>query len=126
MQLVSSDQAVPATCQHTSPCADCPWARKSLNGWLGGASIDWWLQAARGEGVIPCHALTGAQCAGAAIFRRHICKLPRDRDALKLPADQVKVFAHDAEFRDHHSASPADKIRRDMHLRSEVEAGSGL
>ncbi len=36
-KFISSEDAVQAKCQHTTPCSDCPWRRDSLNGWLGGA-----------------------------------------------------------------------------------------
>jgi hypothetical protein len=101
-QLLTDDDAVPATCQHERPCSDCPWARASLAGWLGGNTVEEWLGFARGEGAIPCHVLDGAECAGAAIFRANISKLPRNRAVLRLPADPQAVFANPMEFLAHH------------------------
>lgn len=102
-QLISSDEAAEAKGQHEKPCSDCPWARAALHGWLGGLSVDEWLAAAHGEANIECHALQGAQCAGAAIYRANMCKLPRDPDILRLPANRASVFATPMEFREHHS-----------------------
>lgn len=101
-QLIASDEAVPATRQHTTPCGDCPWARTALPGWLGGLTADAWLAGAHGDDTIECHTLTGAQCAGAATYRANVCKLPRAKDALRLPADREHVFADRAEFLAHH------------------------
>lgn len=105
-QLISADQARPATRQHRKPCRDCPWQRTALNGWLGGLTADDWLQAAHGEARIDCHTRTGAQCAGAAIYRANMAKRPRDLDTLQLPADRGRVFSHPEQFRQHHAKLP--------------------
>lgn len=101
-QLISSDEAVEATCQHVRPCSDCPWSRKSLNGWLGGATPDDWVRAAHSDTKIDCHTMKGAQCAGLAIYRRNVCKSV-DAPLLKLEADKEAVFSTPMEFREHHS-----------------------
>ncbi len=101
-KLITSSEAPEHPGQLTQPCSDCPWARKSLPGWLGGISIDDWIACAHADGKILCHAFKGPQCAGAAIFRRHICKSPRDPEVLVLPADREKVFSWHDEFREHH------------------------
>ena len=105
-QCVTTDEAQLADKQHHKPCSDCPWRRGSLNGWLGDTTPEEWLVEARGDGLIECHTLLGAQCAGAAIFRTNICKSPRDRHALRLPADRTNVFATPAEFKTHHESEP--------------------
>lgn len=102
-QCVSGDEARVATKQHRSPCGDCPWRRKSLPGWLGSASTEQWLAEAHGEARIDCHTLTGVQCAGAAIYRSNVMKLPRDRKLLKIAANRVLVFSGPGEFRKHHA-----------------------
>lgn len=102
-QLLSSDDAVTAKCQHTSPCSDCPWARTALPGWLGTMTEEEWLQTAHGDGVIECHVFAGAQCAGAAIYRANVFKRPRQEEALTLPADREKVFRSPTEFVEHHN-----------------------
>ncbi len=103
MKMITSDEAVHAKGQHKKPCGDCPWRRGAIRGWLGPLTGTEWTEAAHGEGRIDCHTLTGAQCAGAAIFRGNICKSPRDPETLVLPSDRTKVFAWDNEFLDHHS-----------------------
>lgn len=107
-QLISSDEAVPAEGQHTAPCADCPWARTSLKGWLGGPSADDWLREAHGDHEIPCHVLRGAQCAGAATYRRNVRKLSVNPGVLLLGVDRVTVFATPDEFRRHHEGRGED------------------
>lgn len=101
-QLITSDEAVPATCQHTKACSDCPWSRDSLPGWLGGNTAQEWIGFAHTETLIPCHVLDGAECAGAAIYRRNAGKLVRP-GLLRLPADKDAVFATPMEFLAHHS-----------------------
>lgn len=100
-QLKTYDEAKPAKRQHTSPCSDCPWAQKSLKGWLGNMSVDEWLNAAHGEALIDCHTVSNQQCAGSAIYRANVCKSTHREDVLRLPADRVKVFSF-GEFRAHH------------------------
>lgn len=101
-RLISSDEAVYANGQHERPCSDCPFSRASLPGWLGGGTVEDWVAAAHGEEQLDCHVLQGAQCAGAAIYRRNLGKLPRDPNALRLPADRDAVFASPREFTEHH------------------------
>jgi hypothetical protein len=101
-QLKSADEAIHTPRQHSKPCADCPWAREALPGWLGGMSVDQWLQAAHGEGIIECHTLLPHQCAGSAIYRKNVLKNPRDKAVLVLPADREHIFKTPAEFRAHH------------------------
>lgn len=107
-QLISSDEARPAKCQHTKPCSDCPWARRALNGWLGGASVDDWLRTAHSDTHVECHTLTGVQCAGLAIYRRNVCKSVMP-PLLKLEADREHAFATPMEFRAHHERMPDTK-----------------
>lgn len=100
-QLVSIDEAIEAKGQHTKPCADCPWGRTALRGWLGGSTTGEWLATAHGDGRIECHTCNGAQCAGAAIYRTNVCKRV-DPPNLALPVDRVRVFGSPFEFAEHH------------------------
>ena len=101
-QLITSDEATPLASQPKKPCTDCPWSRGALRGWLGDLSCEEWIAAAHGEARIDCHVFAGPQCAGAAIYRANVAKLPRERSALVLPADRTAVFASPAEFCEHH------------------------
>ena len=111
-KLISSDEAVGAKVQHRDPCSDCPLRRDSLNGWLGDTgSPEDWRAALHSDSRMDCHVLRGAQCAGAAIYRRNVCKSPRDKSILVLPSDRKTVFAGPHEFVKHHSRIPPEKVR---------------
>lgn len=69
-----------------------------------------WIEAAYGEAKIDCHTAT-VQCAGAAIFRSNICKMPKGRTLLLLPADRKLVFGWNDEFLAHHSKRPTRSAR---------------
>ena len=100
-QLVSSEQAETMLTQHKKPCDDCPFARTALKGWLGSMSIQDWIRAAHGESFVDCHVTTNMQCAGVAIYRANVCKLPWSPN-LKLPPDDKLVFSSPMEFTEHH------------------------
>jgi hypothetical protein len=102
-KLITYDEARPAKEQHKKPCSDCPFARDALPGWLGSHTIEEWVLMVHGENYIECHTLTGAQCAGAAIYRKNVAKLPIDKRILLLPTDHQRVFSSPREFVDHHS-----------------------
>lgn len=122
-RLITSDEAVKAKGQHRRPCSDCPWARKSLRGWLGSATPDEWLKEAHGEARIECHTRDRAQCAGAAIYRANVCKSVRDPKAFRLPPDSVRVFATPSEFAEHHTIDPKRRLGMFLHvLRRDDEA----
>jgi len=111
-QLISEEEAVEVKRQHKTPCSDCPWSRASIPGWLGGHSVDQWLERAHGDSGVNCHTKKFSeqreeegeicQCAGMAMFRANVCKLPRSPTALRLESNREKVFANDSEFRNHH------------------------
>lgn len=108
-KFVSSDDAVAIKTQHRKPCADCPFARTAIRGWLGLSSIkknkiatpEEWIEIAHGEKVEICHCTTSKECAGLAIFRANVFKLPKH--ALILEPDTTLVFANDQEFKAHHT-----------------------
>lgn len=102
-QCITSDDAIQRPKQHTKPCSDCPWARRSLRGWLGSLLPMQWLQIAFSDAKEPCHVIDNQQCAGLAIFRTHICKSPRDRTVLVLPKNPKLVFETAQEFLKHHT-----------------------
>ena len=111
---------------HANPCNECPWRRSHPAGWLGPMSADEWIVLALSDEPIACHqtipegfnviddslereyaTVEMTQCAGAAIFRANISKLPRDRAIGRLPKDPERVFAHPGEFKNHHQRTKA-------------------
>lgn len=107
-RCTSIDQGIETDTQHRSPCGDCPWARNSLPGWLGGLTAAEFCDIARSDEPYGCHTMTNQQCAGMAVFRRNTCKLPRP-PALVLPADHASVFSTHAEFSAHHEHKRGQK-----------------
>lgn len=93
--------------QHMKPCGDCPWRRDALPGWLGNLTADDWLRAAHGESRIDCHTIAKMQCAGAAIYRRNVCKRMHDPKLLVLDADRERVFSNPMEFKEYHGKGPS-------------------
>lgn len=104
-KFISADEAKQATCQHTTPCSDCPWRRDALNGWLGSMSPEEWIRVAHSDSTVECHTSLGAQCAGIAVYRRNVAKMAYPPN-LRLEADKVKVFGLPNEFLTHHSKLP--------------------
>lgn len=111
-KLLSTEDAVPAATQHRKPCSDCPFAREALPGWLGGLTVNEWIQEIKGDDKIMCHVLDGAQCAGSSIFRANLAKRPRDPAVLLLPADRESCFATPMEFAAHHGGTGNAKGRK--------------
>lgn len=115
----------------TKPCDECPWRRASTPGYVGPHNAQTWRDAIHGDAPIACHKTITAdgetttwthQCAGAAIYRSNVHKLPRDPDVVTLPPDRDLVFARDGEFLEHHDLRP-----RMMRLRKwMLEEWSGL
>lgn len=111
-RFITSDKVKPSAKQHTAPCSDCPWSRKSFPGWTGPNTVQEWLRCAHSDQRINCHTRVQKdgepwQCAGAAIYRTHICKRPRDREVLELPANTALVFSW-GEFERHHENNSVD------------------
>jgi hypothetical protein len=98
-------------------CRACPWLRTSAPGWLGEhTTAAEWVALAHGEQPIACHmTITEAdesgvgdwthpqirQCAGAAIYRANVGKMPRRPDVARAAADTDTVFTW-GEFEAHH------------------------
>ncbi len=107
--LVTSN-TVQGSKQHTKPCSDCPWRRDSVQGWLGGFTAKSWVNCAHSETVVKCHVIRNQQCAGTAIYRANVYKLPRTPEALQLPPDTGKVFSSiiGDDFLEHHGLSDTE------------------
>jgi hypothetical protein len=110
-QLMLGSEAIVTEKQHNAPCSDCPWARKSIPGWLGSDTAEDWIKLAHGEGSADCHGTMQVDgspwsCAGLAIYRANVCKSVRDPEALRLPPNRASVFSWSSEFLDHHKRTP--------------------
>lgn len=106
-KFIASSEAKSTKKQHVVPCSDCPWRRNSLPGWLGPLDARQWLAVAHGDGEPGCHTCRTPDggcrsCAGLAMFRANVCKVPRDPEALRLSPNTVTVFASNSEFEAHH------------------------
>jgi hypothetical protein len=95
--------------QHKAPCADCPWRRNAVKGWLGPLNIYQWLSLARDYWhKMYCHtrAQPGGdhwECVGGAIFRANTKVMPfPTKPLLKMPENKINVFASPEEFEVHH------------------------
>jgi len=91
--------------QHTKPCKECPFRRRSFPGWLGKNDPKQFAILANNDIQIPCHMTSGkkeAQCAGRSIMWANQCKVARDDSVLSLSPDRVTVFSHIGEFTKHH------------------------
>lgn len=99
---------------HKTPCSECPWRRSHPAGWLGGYSIDDFVNQVQHDGPpLPCHkTIPGdgtearAMCAGALIFMKNSIKSaqhPDYGDALEQVERDPAVFSWPHEFRHHHS-----------------------
>jgi hypothetical protein len=93
--------------QHYLPCHDCPWRRKAIRGWLGKEKADVWMARAMGETWTECHTHADCQCAGMAIFRANVCKMPRYPVILVLKPNHELVFSSPQQFFDHHNLNKA-------------------
>lgn len=117
-RLVSFDEAATVATQHTGPCSDCPFSVYSINGWLGKSTPEDFIQLAHSDSLYSCHALVRPgrkelQCAGLAVFRANICKVPRDQSVLRLPQDKKMVFPTATAFLEHHRARWIDEEDED-------------
>lgn len=95
------------------PCKDCPFARHTPPGALGGGSLEMYLGQVVGPFFLPCHNSPGykqsvinlndRQCAGAAVFRANLgVDVLMPDSLLHLPAADPLVFVGPLEFLMHH------------------------
>lgn len=103
----------------TRPCDECPWRRASIPGYVGPHDAETWVAAAHSDAPIACHKTISTssrdgetdtsythQCAGAAVFRANVHKMPRDPSVARMPADRERTFASNQEFLAHHDLQP--------------------
>ncbi len=104
-----------------TPCKQCPMRRKSMPGWLGSDVPEHFIQVVHSEANMPCHLTVdyaepgwedqlapggdARACAGVAIYRANVGKLPRDASVRRLKPDKKTVFASPREFVEHHRST---------------------
>lgn len=101
----------------TEPCNECPFRQNAAPGWLGPWTPEELVkQVQENDVAFACHQTIEGfetemldelqQCAGAAIFANHICKLARDPERKahqnKLGDDRDRVFVSPGQLKDHH------------------------
>jgi hypothetical protein len=101
---------LPPAC--AKPCGECPWRRESIPGWLGPFTAAEWLALTGSDEPVACHTTIEVddewtprtrQCAGAAVYRRNVAKLPRNPEvAVAAERDTETIFATPGEFAAHH------------------------
>lgn len=130
--------------QRTRPCHDCPFARHTKDGALGGGAPETYLGQILGPFWLPCHNSAGyeenrrdpthEQCAGAAIFRANVgVDVMMPSALLHLPKGDPQVLTGPIEFLQHHcrmtdeqatawlNAHPPDKMLRDELAKQEAQ-----
>ena len=112
--------------QHTKPCRECPFRRKGLPGFLGGAPAEVFIGQAHGDFWLPCHLHSDykdpdwktdhskPQCAGTAIYRANVCKSQKNESLLSLPPDRAQVFSEPAEFIAYHKRITLAAARKQL------------
>ena len=116
----------------TTPCAECPWLKKSESGYLGDDNPEHFYRVSiTNEAAMPCHTqidysdpnwhetqLPSADlCAGMLIHFRNILKNPR-RPEIAEAVNAVKpnrhVFTWPTQFFQHHApqADPEQLMQR--------------
>lgn len=110
-------QAVPEPCAKRM-CKECPLARKSAPGYLGGYTAVQYIGVLHSDFWIACHLSPGFQerdiskqrgCTGVAHYRANVSKLPRSPSAMedvrKVGKNTEDVFSTPMGFYEHHKSA---------------------
>ena len=115
----------------TTPCAECPWLRRSFPGYLGDSEpVEFFRSSVTLESHMPCHMsidygdsdwlLTqlpvADYCAGNLIFYNNNLKAPCDPVLARLVRQVGKsrhVFSWHTEFLAHHGPGLTERAIRD-------------
>ncbi len=110
-------------------CNECPFSKNSLNGWLGGATVQETLDAMQNEMLFSCHKTRGEDihqnlsdivhgkqpiCRGFILSAKKSCKMfgqtPINGQALLKLQNEIELTDEDREniltrweFKEHHS-----------------------
>ncbi len=100
-----------------SPCEECPFKKKSLQGYVGNTTVaEFVMQAEGGASPMPCHMEVDYekkdwkkqqekvhQCSGHAIFLSNMCKGHLGPGVERLPRDTETVFQFPSQMLQYHS-----------------------
>jgi len=84
------------------PCADCPFRKDSLKGWLGEASMREILDTSS----FVCHKKTDLQCAGHMLIKGDENDFNQFAHRLNIPLNlkgKALIFANKQELINHHA-----------------------
>ena len=107
--------------QHTTPCKECPFTRKSAPGYLGASNAMEFLEHSESGMKMPCHMTVdyenelwqadidaAPECAGRAI---HFANRAKNGECVsKMDRNTEAVFVQPQEFLDHHMHGKAPKV----------------
>jgi len=104
-----------------SPCAECPFRKTALNGWLGGLTAQETSDLVLSEANFACHKTRHkanekmSRCKGSQLFLINHCKLPKINMPLLKALQQTKTEGHNLneylgfDFIKHHTSSVIKK-----------------
>jgi hypothetical protein len=101
------------------PCAECPFKRTSMRGYLGADDVEHFYDRFKHDQVMECHLTVDydredktyleqiadgevSYCAGALIMMANQLKRTRDPDRPIMEPDRDNVFTWEKEFTEHH------------------------
>ena len=89
--------------QHTYPCSDCLWRRRSIPGKLGIHKPEFWLEVAKTGRAAQCHEKSSLgnvpwNCTGLEIFKANIY-----HRSSGCESNITTVFETEEEFLEHHA-----------------------
>jgi hypothetical protein len=101
-------------CRHVEPCAECPWRKDSLKGYLGGHPVELYTDAVAENEIPSCHQQDfgpddprSSMCAGALAVAANACIEPHKTsgaiEAKRRVGRRDDVFAHPKFFYEYHS-----------------------
>lgn len=102
---------------HRRPCAECPWRKTSLQGYLGGNDAYTYADAISCNEAPDCHLNDGAFCVGALTTANNCAtQLHRTQGAMEaqeriLEPRSDEFFWHPSAFFEYHSFGEKWKSR---------------
>ena len=85
-----------------APCAECPFRKDSLKGWLGASKMQFILE----KGSFVCHKNTKKQCAGHMIINGNDNQFVRLAQRFGMPVElsgQDLIFNNKPDCIEHHN-----------------------